>query len=75
LADPKLDARQVLMCVLDHEAHLFAERPGLLMLADKHYISAELDDYLYVCGADLLRPSLRTRAPKPASSCSPPSGS
>ncbi|GAA4289411.1 hypothetical protein GCM10023162_40570 [Klenkia terrae] len=31
------------------------------MLADKGYISAELDDYLHARGADLLRPSYRNR--------------
>jgi hypothetical protein len=44
------------MCVLDDEDDLFAERPGLLLLADKGYISAELDDYLHARGAGQLRP-------------------
>jgi len=65
LAHPKLDERQVLMCVLDVDAALLAERPGLLFIADKGYISAELDDYLHARGAGLLRPSLRNRAPRP----------
>jgi hypothetical protein len=65
LADPKLDKRQVLRCVLDEDADLLAERPGLLLLADKGYISAELDDYLHARGAELLRPSYRNRAPRP----------
>ena len=65
LADPKLDERQVLMCMLDVDADLLAERSGLLLLADKGYISAELDDYLRARGADLLRPSYRNRAPRP----------
>jgi len=65
LADPKLDERQVLMCVLDHEDDLFTERPGLLLLADKGYISAELDEFLHARGAELLRPSLRNQRPRP----------
>ena len=65
LADPKIDERQVLMCMLDEEPHLLAERPDLLLLADKGYISAELDDYLHARGADLLRPSYRSRPPRP----------
>ncbi|MGK5110999.1 transposase [Geodermatophilus sp. CPCC 205506] len=36
LAHPKLDERQVLMAVLDHDAYLLTARPGLL-LADKGY--------------------------------------
>ena len=65
LADPKIDERQVLMCVLDYDGDLITERPGLLVLADKGYISAELDDYLHARGADLLRPSYRNRPPRP----------
>jgi hypothetical protein len=65
LADPKLDERQVLMCVLDADADLLTDRPGLLILADKGYVSAELDAYLHARGAKLLRPSYRSRAPRP----------
>jgi hypothetical protein len=65
LADPKLDERQVLMAMLEHDRPLLAQRPGLLLIADKGYISAELDDYLHARGADLLRPSMRNRTPRP----------
>ncbi len=65
LADPKLDERQVLMSVLDVDADLLTARPGLLLIADKGYVSAELDDYLHARGADLLRPSYRNRTPRP----------
>ncbi len=65
LAPPTLDERQVLMAMLDHDRPLLAARPGLLLIADKGYISAELDDYLHARGADLLRPSYRNRAPRP----------
>ncbi len=65
LAPPSLDERQVLMAMLDHDRPLLAARPGLLLLADKGYISAELDDYLHARGADLLRPSYRNCAPRP----------
>ncbi len=65
LAHPKLDERQVLMCLLDVDAALLADRPGLLLIADKGYVSAELDDYLRARGAELLRPSYRNRAPRP----------
>jgi hypothetical protein len=30
------------MCVLDHDAELLTQRPGLLLIADKGYVSAEL---------------------------------
>src|SRR5687768_6350501 len=52
------------MCVLDEDADLLTERPGLLILADKGYVSAELDAYLHARGAELLRPSHRGRAPR-----------
>jgi hypothetical protein len=65
LAHPKLDERQVLMSVLDHDAELIADRPGLLLIADKGYVSAELDRYLTEHGIALLRPSYRNRAPRP----------
>jgi hypothetical protein len=65
LAHPKLDERQVLMGVLDADAELLADRPGVLLIADKNYVCAELDDYLHAHGADLLRPSYRNRTPRP----------
>jgi hypothetical protein len=65
LAHPKLDERQVLMAVLDHDRHLLAARPELLLIADKGYVSAELDTYLADRGAQLLRPSYRNRQPRP----------
>ncbi|RVX47007.1 DDE family transposase [Nonomuraea polychroma] len=65
LATPKLDERQVLMAVLDHDPHLLIERPGLLIIADKGYVSAGLDAYLAERGVHLLRPSYRNRAPRP----------
>ena len=65
LADPKLDDRQVLMAILDHDPALTAHRPGLTIIADKGYVSAELDRYLTERGVALLRPSYRNRAPRP----------
>jgi hypothetical protein len=65
LADPKLDERQVLMAILDHDPTLTAHRPGLMIIADKGYVSAELDQFLADRGATLLRPSYRNRRPRP----------
>ncbi|WP_448624501.1 IS982 family transposase [Geodermatophilus sp. URMC 64] len=72
LSPPTLDERQVLMAMLDHDQPLLAARPGLLLIADKGYISAELDDYLHRRGADLLRPSLRSQRPRPGQILLPP---
>jgi hypothetical protein len=65
LTDPKLDERQVLMAVLDHDPSLTSTRPGLTIIADKGYVSRELDHYLAERGVALLRPSYRNRTPRP----------
>jgi len=65
LADPKIDERQVLMAILDHDPTLTADRSGLLVVADKGYVSAELDAFLAERDVTLLRPSYRNRAPRP----------
>jgi hypothetical protein len=53
------------MAILDHDPDLITERPHLLIIADKGYVSAELDAYLAQRGVRLLRPSYRNRAPRP----------
>jgi hypothetical protein len=58
-----LDKRKVELC--DHDPQLIAERPGLLIIADKGYVSAELDAFLAERGVRLLRPSYRNRTPRP----------
>ena len=65
LADPKLDDRQVLMAILEQDPALTAGRPGLGVIADKGYVSAELDAFLADRGVQLLRPSYRNRSPRP----------
>jgi hypothetical protein len=65
LADPKVDERQVLTAVLDHDPDLITDRPGLLIIADKGYTSAALDRWLADRGVRLLRPSYRNRTPRP----------
>ena len=65
LADPKLDERQVLMSVLDRDRALTDQRPGLTIIGDKGYVSAELDRFLAERGVQLLRPSYRNRTPRP----------
>ena len=55
----------MLTAVLDHDPHLLADRPGLLIIADKGYVSADLDRWLAERGVRLLRPSYRNRTPRP----------
>lgn len=66
LANPKLDERQILMAILDHDPSVLADRPGLLIIADKGYVSRELDNYLTDRGVQPLRPNYRNRTPHPA---------
>jgi hypothetical protein len=47
-------------------SRFFVDRPGLLIIADKGYVSRELDSHLAERGVRLLRPSYRNRAPHPA---------
>jgi hypothetical protein len=65
LADPKTDERQVLIAALDHDPTLTQDRAGLTIIADKGYVSRELDTYLADRGVALLRPSYRNRVPHP----------
>ncbi|MGW4412825.1 IS982 family transposase [Nonomuraea sp. NPDC004702] len=65
LATPNIDERQVLMAVIEHDPDLVTERHDLLIIADKGYISAELDAFLAERGVRLLRPSYRNRTPRP----------
>jgi hypothetical protein len=65
LADPKLDDRAVLTAIVEHDPHLLTDRPGLLIIGDKGYVSAELDRWLAERDVRLLRPSYRNRTPRP----------
>lgn len=59
LAGPKIDEREVLAAMLDREPHLTADRPGLLVIADKGFASKEFETDLGFRGAELLRPSFK----------------
>lgn len=67
--DPKVDERQVLMAICQHDPNLLATRTGLIILADRGYIAAELDRFLAARDTSLLRPSYRNcGAPRPGES-------
>jgi len=53
------------IAALDHDRTLTADRPGPTILADKGYVSCELDTYLTECRVTLLRPSYRNHTPRP----------
>ncbi|MGD3109333.1 IS982 family transposase [Streptomyces sp. YGL11-2] len=59
LANPKIDEREVMTAMLDREPDLVADRPGLLITADKGFASREFETDLAFQGAELLRPSFK----------------
>jgi len=65
LANAKIDEREVLTAILDHDPALTADRRGLLIIADKGYVSNDLDRNLAARGIQLLRPSYRNKTPRP----------
>jgi hypothetical protein len=65
LANPKADEREVLVELLEVEAGLLAERPGLVLLVDKGYRDAETEAILAAQGVRVLRPAYKGEAPRP----------
>jgi hypothetical protein len=65
LASPKLDERQILRAIIERDPGLVSGRPGLVIIADKGYVSADLDRWLAGHGVTILRPSYRNLAPRP----------
>lgn len=65
LANPKIDEREVLTALLEHDPSLLTERSGLVIIADKGYVSAALDRWLADRGVQILRPSYRNLRPRP----------
>jgi hypothetical protein len=65
LADPKLDEREVLAAMLEVDAELVADRPGLLLIADKGFKARWFEDELAAQGVQLLRPSMRNEPSRP----------
>jgi len=65
LAHPKADEREVLAMMLHLDDELLAEHPGQTIIADKGYVSKNLDTQLARAGITLLRPSYRTSKQRP----------
>jgi hypothetical protein len=57
LADPKLGEREVLAAMLEIDAGLVRDRPGLLLISDKGFASKPFERSLSEQGITLLRPS------------------
>jgi hypothetical protein len=60
LAHPKLDEREVLAAMLEADADVVADRPGLLLIADKGFAARWFEAELTEQGITLLRPSKKT---------------
>jgi hypothetical protein len=65
LANPKLDEREVVAAMLQAEPQLAADRPGLLLIADKGFRARWFDQELAWRGIALLRPAMRGEQPRP----------
>jgi hypothetical protein len=57
LADPKLGEREVLAAMLEVDAEMIKDRPGLLLISDKGFASKTFERSLSEQGITLLRPS------------------
>ena len=65
LADPKLGEREVLAAMLEADAALVRDRPGLLLITDKGFASKPFERSLSEQGITLLRPSTKREGPRP----------
>jgi hypothetical protein len=65
LANPKTDEREILVELFDVEPGLVAERPGLVILADKGDRDAETEAILAAQGGRVLRPAFKGEPPRP----------
>jgi hypothetical protein len=63
LANAKTDEREVLRDLLEMNPELC--RPGQVIIADKGYMSGELETFLAEHGIELLRPAKANEAPRP----------
>ncbi|WSI72953.1 hypothetical protein OG599_24285 [Streptomyces sp. NBC_01335] len=59
LANPKIGGREVLAAMLEVDAHLVADREGILLISDKGFASKTFEKDLAQLGIEVLRPSLK----------------
>ncbi len=69
VANPKLDEREVLQAMLDLDAGLVADRPGLLLIADKGFASRQFENDLALRGIDCCGPRSSARRSERESHC------
>lgn len=64
LASPKIDERDVAIDLFDRDPELLAGRCGQTLVADKGYVSAELEGRLDGHGIELVRPATKRERPR-----------
>lgn len=65
LADAKIGEREVVEYMLDREPALLADRPGLLLIADKGFAAKRFEQDLADRGVTLLRPNRKKEKQRP----------
>lgn len=65
LADAKIGEREVVEAMLDREPGMLAQRPGLLLIADKGFAAKRFEQDLADRGVTLLRPNRKTEKQRP----------
>jgi Transposase DDE domain len=65
LADAKIGEREVVTAMLDRDAHLIADRVGLLLITDKGLASKQFEADLIRQGINLLRPNRKKEKTRP----------
>lgn len=65
LADAKIGEREVVEAMLDREPGMLAQRPGLLLIADKGFAAKRFEQDLADRGVTLLRPNRKNEKERP----------
>jgi hypothetical protein len=65
LADAKIGEREVVEAMLDREPGMLAQRPGLLLIADKGFAAKRFEQDLADRGVTLLRPNRKNEKQRP----------
>jgi hypothetical protein len=65
LTGAKADERQTLLALLAADPALVADRPGQVLIADRHYYGTSFETALAVAGLTLLRPARKNEPARP----------
>jgi hypothetical protein len=65
LTGAKADERQTLLGILHADPALVTQRPGQIVIADKHYYGRDFEQTIQAAGIQLLRPARTGETPRP----------